>query len=147
MKGNKADNSSDECKAERLQAGIKDGNCTYWQTCEFSAVKNKQCDVIASRVVALVIPIVVLLLTTAIFAIYCFKKKADKAHEQNLEINKRLPDFGPQNSTRPNQGTKEKSILQKVRQSFSKNSPNKATYKGNDTINETPHGVTPGEFQ
>ena len=72
------------------------------QTCEFSATKGTKCEVIASRVVALVIPIVILLLTTAIFAIYCFKKKADKAEEANKEINDRLPGFGPQDSSRSN---------------------------------------------
>ena len=73
------------------------------QTCNFAVNKEKNCDVIASRVVALVIPIVILLLTAAIFSIYCFKKKADKAKEANREIQDRLPnnyqgDFGYHNN-------------------------------------------------
>ena len=42
---------------------------------------------------ALVIPIVILLLTTAIFAIYCFKKRADRAEETQRKIDDLLPDF------------------------------------------------------
>ena len=42
---------------------------------------------------ALVIPVVILLLTTAIFAIYCFKKRADRAEETNRQLVDRLPDF------------------------------------------------------
>ena len=61
------------------------------QTCDFAVHKGKNCDVIASRVVALVIPIVIMLLTTAIFSIYCFKKKADKAEKANEQINDRMP--------------------------------------------------------
>ena len=49
---------------------------------------------------ALVIPIVILLLTTAIFAIYCFKKRADRAEETNRQLVDRLPDFGANDSTR-----------------------------------------------
>ena len=76
--------------------------CQYWQTCNFSAIKSKTCEVVASRVVALVIPIVILLLTTAIFAIYCFKKRADRAEETNKELVDRLPDFNA--STRSGSG-------------------------------------------
>ena len=144
LQANPKDNDSKYCQDEKTKWNRI--NCEYWQTCEFKVEKGRDCEVMASKVVALVIPVVILLLTTAIFAIYCFKKKADKAEEQNEEINKRLPDFGAQSSTRPNQERKEKSILQRVRQSFSKKNLNKATYKTNDTINDTPHGVTPGEF-
>ena len=144
LQANPLDKNSTFCIAD--MEATNQTTCEYWQACEFTTNKGQTCNVIASSVVALVIPIVILLLTTAIFAIYCFKKKADKAEEQNEEINKRLPDFGAQSSTRPNQERKEKSILQRVRQSFSKKSLNKATYKTNDTIHDTPHGVTPGEF-
>ena len=73
------------------------------QPCNFAVNKGKNCDVIASRVVALVVPIVILLLIAAIFPIYCFKKKADKAEEANQEIQDRLPnnfqgDFGYHNN-------------------------------------------------
>ena len=94
IKGNKKDNSSNECRAEK---GIQQ-TCQYVQTCDFAVHKGENCDVIASRVVALVIPIVILLLTTAIFSIYCFKKKADRAEERSKEINDRLPQIGVQDS-------------------------------------------------
>ena len=64
------------------------------QTCNFEVNKGKNCAVIASRVVALVIPIVILLLTTAIFSIYCFKKKAERAERSKEEICNRLPQLG-----------------------------------------------------
>ena len=48
---------------------------------------------------ALVIPIVILLLTTAIFAIYCFKKRADRAEEISRQLVYRRPDCGAQDST------------------------------------------------
>ena len=98
LQGNPLDTESEFCVQEKGDVA----NCQYWQTCDFKAVKGKDCEVIASRVVALVIPIVILLLTTAIFAIYCFKKKADKAQEATEEIAKRRPIFGPQDSSRSN---------------------------------------------
>ena len=103
LQGNPLDTNSVACIQEK--ESLAEGNsedCQYWQTCDFKAVKGKDCEVIASRVVALVIPIVILLLTTAIFAIYCFKKKADKAHEATEEMKRRLPTFGPQDSSRSN---------------------------------------------
>ena len=98
LQGNPDDTDSNECIQEK--GNLPD--CQYWQTCDFKAVKGKDCEVIASRVVALVIPIVILLLTTAIFAIYCFKKKGDEAKKKTDEINDRLPGFGPQDSSRSN---------------------------------------------
>ena len=43
------------------------------------------------KIVAIVIPIVILLVTAVIVAIYCVKKKADKTEKANQEINERLP--------------------------------------------------------
>ena len=45
------------------------------------------------NVVALVIPIGIVLLASAIVAICCFKKKADIAERENAKITERLPDF------------------------------------------------------
>ena len=136
MKGSK-DNTSDACLAEMKDSGAE--SCQYWQTCDFTAVKGKDCKVIASRVVALVIPIVILLLTTAIFAIYCFKKKADKAEEANKEINDRLPQIGVQDSTRPN--GKGKSIIPSLSKSGKNDSLKKSEY------NEIAINATPGKRQ
>ena len=58
------------------------------------------------KIVAIVIPIVILLLTAVIVAIYCFKKKADKAEQANKEINDRLPVIWAQNSTCSNDNRK-----------------------------------------
>ena len=136
MKGSK-DNTSDACLAEMKDSGAE--SCQYWQTCDFTAVKGKDCEVIASRVVALVIPIVILLLTTAIFAIYCFKKKADKAEEANKEINDRLPQIGVQDSTRSN--GKGKSIIPSLSKSGKNDSLKKSEY------NEIAINATPGKRQ
>ena len=91
---------------------------------------------IASRVVALVIPIVILLLTTAIFAIYCFKKKADKAEEKNKEINDRLPVIGAQESTRSND--RGPSILQSISGKSGNNDSLKKGVYSDITVNATP---------
>ena len=130
MKGNQEDNSSNECIAEK---GIYQ-TCLYVQTCDFAVNKDKNCDVIASRVVALVIPIVILLLTTAIFALYCFKKKADRAYERSNEINDRLPQIGVQDSTRSN--GKGRSICPRFTKSGKDGSLKKSVYN-----------VTPGKHQ
>ena len=105
------------------------------QTCEFSATKGKKCDVIASRVVALVIPIVILLLTTAIFAIYCFKKKADKAEKAQEELDDRLRVEGQEDSTSSN--GKRTSFLARFSKSDKDGSLKKSVY------NSGP-GLTPG---
>ena len=136
-KGNKKDANSEVCRNEIATSGNE--FCQYWQTCDFKAVKGKNCDVIASRVVALVIPIVILLLTTAIFAIYCFKKKADKAEEANKEINDRLPQIGVQDSTRSN--GKGKSIIPSLSKSNKDGSLKKSEY------NEIAINATPGKRQ
>ena len=135
MKGSK-DNTSDACLAEMKDS--EGESCQYWQTCDFTAVKGKNCEVIASRVVALVIPIVILLLTTAIFAIYCFKKKADKAEEANEEIFRRtnVPQIGVQDSTRSNDTAP--SILQSISGKSGKNDSLKNGVYSDITVNATP---------
>ena len=76
------------------------------------------------KIVAIVIPIVILLLTgIVIFAIYCFKKKADKAEQANKQINDRLPVIGVQGSTRTNgnySNGNRKSIIPSSVESYSK---------------------------
>ena len=107
LQGNPKDkNESFDCQNE-IEDICRDDNCRnvtcrYWQTCEFKAEKGHKCEIIASKVVALVIPIVILLLTTAVFAIYCFKKKADDADEQNQAINDLLPVISNGELIRPN---------------------------------------------
>ena len=75
----------------------------------------------------------ILLLGTAIFAIYCFKKKADKAEEANKEINDRLPVMNQQDSTRSND--KRASILESLSKPDKNGSLKKSTYNS---------GLTPG---
>ena len=120
------DNSSPQCVNEKNESGRS--NCEYWQKCDFKAVKGKDCEVIASNVAALVIPVAILLLGTAIFAIHCFKKKADKAEEANKEINRRLPVFGGQDSTRSND--KGPSILSSITKPGKNDSLKKGVYNG-----------------
>ena len=96
----KDQNESPSCKNETADSGYD--ICQYWQTCEFNARTGQECEIVASKVVALVIPIVILLLTTAVFAIYCFKKKADNAEKQNQAINYHLPVISNGESIRPN---------------------------------------------
>ena len=131
LQKNPLDKSSTQCVNEKNES--QGENCEYWQTCDFKAVKGKDCEVIASYVAALVIPIVILLLGTAIFAIYCFKKKADKAEEANKEINDRLPVMNQQDSTRSND--KRASILESLSKPDKNGSLKKSTYNS---------GLTPG---
>ena len=85
------------------------------------------------KIVAIVIPIVILMLTTVIVAIYCFKKKADKAEKANQEINDRLPVIGAPGSTRSN--GKGRSIIPSLSKDYSLK---KSEY------NEIAIGPTPG---
>ena len=88
------------------------------------------------KIVAIVIPIVILLLTIVIFAIYCFKKKADKAEKANQEINDRLPVIGAQDSTRSN--GKRRSIIPSLSKAY------KDYSLKNNEYNEITIGPTPG---
>ena len=137
LQSNPKDNSSPQCVNEKNESGRS--NCEYWQKCDFKAVKGKDCEVIASNVAALVIPVAILLLGTAIFAIHCFKKKADKAEEANKEINDRLPQIGVQDSTRSN--GKAKSIIPSLSKSGKDGSLKKSEY------NEIAINATPGKRQ
>ena len=111
------------------------------QTCDFAVNKGKKCDVVASRVVALVIPIVILLLTTAIFSIYCFKKKADKAEQATRETNDRMPQGGSMDLTRSK--GKRRSIIPSFIKSGKDNSLKISVYNGNETL----WGASPGKRQ
>jgi len=88
------------------------------------------------KIVAIVIPIVILMLTTVIVAIYCFKKKADKAEKANQEIIDRLPGFGVQDSTRFN--GKGRSIIPSLSKAY------KDYSLKNNEYNEITIGPTPG---
>ena len=139
--GNKKDENSQACQNEKANSGLD--VCQYWQTCEFTAVKSKDCDVIASRVVALVIPIVILLLTTAIFAIYCFRKKARRAEAENQFINDVLPVFPEEpvfQEPNPSSSNNRRSILPTLNKD---NSLKKGVYNGNASVIG---GATPGEL-
>lgn len=128
VQGNPMDNSSVACMKERNEFSPRKANCEYFQACKFTAVKGKDCELIASNIAALVIPVVILLLGTAIFAIYCFKKKADKAEKADKELKERLPVIGLQDSTRSND--KRPSILPRFSKSDKNDSLNKSVYNG-----------------
>ena len=141
LQRNPVDNSSALCQKEKDQS--KQSTCQYWQTCDFTAVKGRTCDVIASRVVALVIPIVILLLTTAIFAIYCFRKKAQRAEAENQFINDVLPVFPEEpvfQEPNPSSSNNRRSILPTLNKD---NSLKKGVYNGNASVIG---GATPGEL-
>ena len=132
LQANPKDNSSDYCKGEKM--GFDRPNCEYWQTCEFKAIKGQDCDVIKENVVALVIPIGIVLLASAIVAICCFKKKADIAERENAKIIERLPDFGEnQASTRSNKGSKFNSF-------FKIGSSKEAPHKESFVLDDAPRG-------
>ena len=86
------------------------------------------------NVVALVIPIGIVLLASAIVAICCFKKKADIAKRENAKIIERLPDFGEnQASTRSNKGSKFNSF-------FKIGSSKEAPHKESFVLDDAPRG-------
>ena len=128
--GNPLDKDSDACIHEDYL------DCKYWQTCDFKAVKVKDCEVTASRVIALVVPIVIFLLIIAIIAIYYFKKKVDKAQKGIEEINNRRPVLGPQDLSRYN--SIRRCIIQNVSK-FGEDSCLKTS-----SYNEITTDVTPG---
>ena len=78
--------NSDECKKEIESTRNGTEKCEYWQSCNFHAVKDRHCRGFpASELAAIIIPVAILLLGTAIFAIYCFKRKAQQT-DAEIEV-------------------------------------------------------------